>query len=49
LARHWSLTPADLIEIGRCRGDDHRRRLALQLCTLRIYGRFLDDWPDALA
>ena len=29
LARHWSLTPADLIEIGRCRGGDHRRRFAL--------------------
>ena len=47
LARHWSLTPADLIEIGRCRGDDHRRRFALQLCTLRTYGRFLDDYRQA--
>jgi hypothetical protein len=35
LARHWSLTPADLAEVGRCRSDDHRRRFALQLCTVR--------------
>ncbi|MGE5602589.1 MAG: DUF4158 domain-containing protein, partial [Nitrososphaerales archaeon] len=47
LARHWSLTPADLIEIGRCRGDDHRRRFALQLCMLRTYGRFLEDYRQA--
>jgi Domain of unknown function (DUF4158) len=47
LARHWSLTPADLIEIGRCRGDDHRRRFALQLCMLRTHGRFLEDYRQA--
>src|SRR3954454_24952138 len=47
LARHWSLIPADLIEIGRCRGDDHRRRFALQLCMLRTHGRFLDDYRQA--
>ncbi|MDQ2765253.1 MAG: DUF4158 domain-containing protein [Pseudomonadota bacterium] len=33
LARHWSLTPADLAVIAECRGPDHRRRFALQLCT----------------
>lgn len=37
LARNWSLTPADLAEISRCRGDDHRRRYALQRCMLRTY------------
>ena len=47
LARNWSLTPADLIEIGRCRGDDHRRRFALQLCMLRTHGRFLEDYRQA--
>ncbi|MBV8419935.1 MAG: Tn3 family transposase [Hyphomicrobiales bacterium] len=47
LARHWSLTPADLAEVARCRGDDHRRRFALQLCMLRAHGRFLDDYRAA--
>jgi len=47
LARHWSLTPADLVEIGRCRGPDHRRRFALQLCTMRAHGHFLDDYRHA--
>ena len=47
LARHWSLSPEDLIEIRRCRGADHRRRFALQLCLLRAYGRFLDDYRQA--
>ena len=30
----------------RCRGDDNRRRFALQLCVLRQYGRFLDRYQD---
>ncbi len=47
LARNWNLTPADLAEISHCRGDDHRRRYALQLCMLRTYGRFLDDYRQA--
>jgi TnpA family transposase len=47
LARHWSLTPADLAVISECRGADHRRRFALQLCTLRNQGRFLDDYRQA--
>ena len=44
LARHWSLTPADLAVIAECRGPDHRRRFALQLCMLRAHGYFLDDY-----
>ena len=28
-------------------GDGHRRRYALQLCMLRTYGRFLDDYQQA--
>jgi TnpA family transposase len=47
LARNWSLTPADLAEIAQCRGADHRRRFALQLCMLRAHGRFLDDYRHA--
>ncbi len=47
LARHWSLTPADLAVIAECRGPDHRRRFALQLCVMRAYGRFLDDYRHA--
>jgi hypothetical protein len=47
LARHWTLTPDDRTEIAHCRGADHRRRFALQLCMLRAYGRFLDDYRHA--
>ena len=47
LARHWSLTPADLAVIAACRGADQRRRFALQLCMLRAHGRFLDDYRHA--
>jgi Domain of unknown function (DUF4158) len=44
LARHWSLTPAELAVIAECRGADHQRRFALQLCMLRAHGFFLDDY-----
>jgi len=47
LARHWSLTPADLAAIAECRGPDQRRRFALQLCVMRRHGRFLDDYRHA--
>src|SRR5215469_10660637 len=47
LAQDWSLSPADLREISHCRGADHKRRYALQLCMLRAYGRFLDDHRQA--
>ena len=47
LTRHWSLTSSDLAEIARCRGADHCRRFALQLCMLRAHGRFLDDYRHA--
>jgi TnpA family transposase len=47
LARHWSLTPADLAVVAECRGPDHRRRFALQLCVVRAHGRFLDDYRHA--
>jgi hypothetical protein len=44
LARNWTLSPADRVEVSRCRGDDNRRRFAIQLCVLRQYGRFLDEY-----
>src|SRR4051812_10247189 len=47
LARHWSLSPADLAEVAHCRGPDHRRRFTLQLCMLRAHGRLLDDYRQA--
>jgi len=47
LARRWSLTPADLAAAAECRGGDHRRRFAVQLCWLRAHGRFLDDYRQA--
>ena len=44
LARDWTLSEADKAEVRRCRGDTNRLRFALQLCTLRNYGRFLDHY-----
>ena len=41
LARDWTLSQQDLVEIRRCRGADSRLNFALQLCTLRRVGRFL--------
>src|SRR5262249_41502445 len=47
LARYWSLSPVDLGEVSHCRGADHKRRFALQLCMVRAHGRFLDDYRQA--
>jgi TnpA family transposase len=44
LARDWTLSEADRAQVLRCRGDDNRRRFAIQLCVLRRYGRFLEDF-----
>jgi TnpA family transposase len=44
LARDWTLSEADHAQVLRCRGDDNRRRFAVQLCVLRRYGRFLEDF-----
>ena len=44
LARNWTLSEADRSQVLRCRGDDNRRRFAVQLCVLRQYGRFLEDY-----
>jgi Domain of unknown function (DUF4158) len=44
LARDWTLSAADKVEIQGCRGDDNRLRFAMQLCVLRLYGRFLPTY-----
>jgi TnpA family transposase len=49
LARDWTLSEADLAEVLRRRGDDNRRRFAVQLCVLRHSGRFLDRYQDVPA
>ena len=41
LAQHWTLSARDKVGVLQCRGDAQRRRFAVQLCTLRTYGRFL--------
>jgi TnpA family transposase len=48
LSRAWNLSEEDLVEVYRCRGDDKRFSFALQLCTLRRYGRFLGDDYDSV-
>lgn len=47
LARDWTLSELDCAEVWRSRGDEHRRRFAVQLCVLRQYGRFLEDYARA--
>jgi TnpA family transposase len=42
LARNWTLSNSDKKEVRLCRGEENRRRFALQLCVLRGYGRFLE-------
>jgi TnpA family transposase len=46
LARDWTLTEADIGEVLLCRGTDNCLRFALQLCVLRRYGRFLEEYDD---
>ena len=47
LVRYWTLSARDHAEVLRCRGDAHRRRFAVQLYTLRAYGRFLPEVTPA--
>jgi hypothetical protein len=47
LARHWTLSEADKREVLLCRGDESRRRFALQLRVLRRYGRLLESEETA--
>jgi TnpA family transposase len=46
LARDWMLTEPDLHEVLLCRGTDNCLRFALQLCVLRRFGRFLEEYDD---
>ncbi|MEE8290573.1 MAG: DUF4158 domain-containing protein, partial [Candidatus Tectomicrobia bacterium] len=43
LLQSWTLSARDREEVMQCRGDTSRRRFAVQLCTLRVYGRFLPE------
>ena len=43
LAQYWTLSARDWAEVMQCRTDATRRRFAVQLCTLRAYGRFLPE------
>src|SRR5215510_13037059 len=47
LIKSWTLSARDHTEVMRCRGDANRRRFAVQLCTLRTYGRFLPEATPA--
>jgi len=42
MARDWTLSQTDLIEVSKYRKTT-RLYIAIQLCTLKLYGRFLND------
>lgn len=46
LAFDWTLSKEDKLQIFKRRGDNNRRRYAVQLCILRKYGRFLEDYSS---
>src|ERR1700722_18972953 len=46
LARDWMLLEPDLHEVLLCRGTSNCLRFALQLCVLRHFGRFLEEYDD---
>jgi hypothetical protein len=46
LAFDWTLSDADKGRAFDHRGDDNQLRYAVQLCVLRKYGRFLDQYTD---
>src|SRR5215510_4514031 len=43
LVQYWTLSARDQAEVRWCRGEANRRRFAVQLCTLRAYGRFVPE------
>jgi Domain of unknown function (DUF4158) len=48
LARDWALSAEDREEALRCRGEASRLRFVLQLCFVRHYGRFLDNYAGQI-
>jgi len=45
MARDWTLSEADRQEVGKYRKNS-RLFIAIQLCAVRLYGRFLNDVHD---
>jgi len=48
MARDWTLSEADKQEIGKYRRDA-RSFVAVQMCAIKLYGRFLSEVNDLLA
>ncbi|MGI8544763.1 MAG: Tn3 family transposase [Aridibacter sp.] len=46
LATNWTLSTKDVQEVEKCRGEDNRRRFAIQLCYLRNEGRFVENFAE---
>src|SRR5947208_3405547 len=46
LARDWTLSESDLHEVLLC-GGTNCLRFALQLCVLRNFGRFLEEYDES--
>lgn len=42
MVRDWTLLEEDKLEIGKCR-KSYRLFVAIELCAIRLYGRFLDE------
>ncbi|MCC7531061.1 MAG: DUF4158 domain-containing protein [Candidatus Melainabacteria bacterium] len=49
LVREWTLSAEDKAQVRQCRGDANRVRFAIQLCVLRKYGRFLENYSSISA